>query len=61
MDNIELFYLGQNIDITEIDKGNNENYYSVQIEKGNAYYYITSDMEIEEFKNILNGIVFKNI
>ena len=61
VDTVEIFHLGEIIEITEIDKGDGELYYRAQLEKGNAYYYLISDVELEEFKSILNGIVFNTI
>lgn len=61
VDTVEIFHLGETIQITEIDKGDGELYYRTQLEKGNAYYYLISDVELETFKNIINGIIFKTI
>ena len=61
VDTVGLFYLGQSIEIAEIDKGDGDKFYRSQLEFGNAYYYIRSDMELEEFRNILNGIVFNTL
>lgn len=61
VDLIETFYLENTVDIIEVDKGNHETFYTVQIEYGNAYYYITSDIDLETFKTILYGIIFKSI
>lgn len=58
LDTIELFYLDQTIEIVEIDKGNSEVYYRSEFEYGNAYYCVTCDIELDEFKNILMGIIF---
>ena len=61
IDTVEIFHLGQSVEITEIDKGDGDKFYRSQLEFGNAYYYIRSDMELEEFKNILKGIVFNTL
>lgn len=61
VDTVGLFYLGQTIDIMAVDKGDGEAFYRVQLEQGNAYYYIVCDMELEEFENILTGIIFNTI
>lgn len=60
LDTIEIFHLGRNLDITEVDKGNGEVFYTIQLEYGNAYYNITSDLDLDSFKNILYGIVFRS-
>lgn len=61
VDVIKAFYLDENIDIKEIDKGNEELFYAIQLEYGNAYYYVTSDIELTLFKEIAFGIMFVNI
>lgn len=57
---VEVFHLGETLDIIEIDKGNDELSYAVQLEYGNAFYYLSSDMELKELENILHGVTFKN-
>lgn len=61
VDTIETFHLGETLDITEVDKGNGEFFYTVQLEYGNAFYYLSSDIELERLKAILNGMTFNNI
>lgn len=61
IDTIEAFHLGKTVEIIEADKGNGELFYSVQLEYANAFYYLSSDMELEELENILRGIIFNNI
>lgn len=60
VDTVEIFHLGRTLDIIEVDKGDGEEFYAVQLEYGNAFYYISSDMELDELKNILYGVVFNN-
>ncbi len=60
IDNIEIFHLGKIIEIMEIDNNDGMIFYRAQIEYGNAYYVISSDMGLEEFENIVYGIIFKN-
>lgn len=61
IDTIEIFHTGKMINVIEIDKGDGERYYAAQLEQGNAYYYLTSDVKMEEFKLILNGLIFNTI
>lgn len=61
VDEAEVFYLGKEFEITKIDKENNDYSYSVQIEHGNAYYYVNSDLELDEFEKIIMGIIFKSV
>lgn len=60
VDTMDTFHLGETLDIIEIDKGNDESFYTIQLKRGNAFYDISSDMELEEFKKILFGIIFNN-
>ncbi|MCI9681722.1 MAG: DUF4367 domain-containing protein [Lachnospiraceae bacterium] len=60
VDTIEIFHLGKAIDITEIDKGNDEMFFAAQLEYENAFYYLSSDIELEKLKSILYGIIFEN-
>ena len=60
IDTIEIFHLGKRVEIAEINKGNDEIFYAAQLEYGNAFYYLSSDMKLEELENILYGIVFEN-
>lgn len=61
IDTIEVFHLGKIVEIIEVDKGNSELFYSMQLEYANAFYYLSSDMELEELEDILRGIIFNNI
>lgn len=60
VDTIEIFHLGKTLKIAETDKGNGDSFYSMQLEYANAFYYLSSDIELEQLKNILHGIVFNN-
>lgn len=57
---IETFYLGKELEMIKIDKSDGEIAYQVQLKYGNAFYRLISDMEQEEFENILYGLIFKN-
>lgn len=61
IDTIEVFHLGKIVEIIKVDKGNGELFYSMQLEYANAFYYLSSDMELEELEDILRGIIFNNI
>lgn len=60
VDAIEIFHLGQTIDVTEIDKNAGSIFYQVQLEFGNGYYHVSSDMNLDNFESVLYGIVFKD-
>ncbi len=61
IDQIEHFYLDKILEITEIDKQGGEMFYQTQIEYGNAYYYLSTNMEVREFENILQGLFFESM
>lgn len=61
IDTIEVFHLGKNLNITEVDKGKGEFFYTVELEYGNAFYYLSSDIELKKLKTILNGMAFNNV
>ncbi len=56
----ETFYLEKELEILKINKSDGDMAYQVQLEYGNAVYRLISDMEQEEFENILYGLIFKN-
>ena len=58
VDNIDMFHLNRSAEVFKIDKGDSGYSYGVQFEQGNAYYYVNSDMDLEDFKQIIMGIYF---
>ena len=61
VDTFEAFYLEKELNVIKIDKGKSEYSYGVQFEQGNAYYYVDSDLELDEFENILKGMILKTV
>lgn len=61
VDKVENFYSEGNVSIIQMDRGDGENFYIAQIERGNAYYYISGDMDIQEYKTIISEIFFYDI
>lgn len=61
IDEIENFYDEEKILIVRMDRGDGKNFYTVQLERGNAYYYISGDMDIQEYKTIISEIFFFDI
>lgn len=59
VDKTDVFYLGEELEILKIDKKDGAFFYATQLEQGNAYYYISSDMDLEKFKEIVFGILSK--
>lgn len=60
IDKVETFYFEKELDVLEIDKKDGNTFYWVQLEYGNAYYQLSTDMKLDEFKNVLYGLVFKS-
>lgn len=58
IDSVEMFQYDKEINILQMN-GNDSELLAVQLENGNAYYYITSNLDIEEFKRIIQGIFFE--
>ena len=61
VENIEIFLLNKTVDIIQIDKENETYSYAVQLESGNAYYYVNSDLNLKEFEQIIIGIFFESV
>ena len=61
IETIDAFYLDKAVDIIATDKGDGTSLYTVELEHENAYYYISGDLELGTFEEILNGIYFKSV
>ena len=61
VDTVDIFHLNKKVEIFKIDKGDNSNSYVIQLEQGNAYYYVISDLNLEEFEQIIMGIIFESV
>lgn len=61
IDSVNMFQSNEKLNVLAIDRERSTNFYATQMERGNAYYRITSGIEINEFKEILRGIFFENI
>lgn len=61
VDKIEMFHYGNEVNILEIDREEEPHSFAVQLEEGNAYYHIISNLDLDEFRQIIQGIFFKSI
>ena len=61
VDTVDIFMKNKKVEIFKIDKGDNSNSYVIQLEQGNAYYYVISDLNLEEFEQIIMGIIFESV
>lgn len=61
IDTIEIFHSEDKLDILEINKDEKESFYAVQLKYGNAYYYLMSDYNLDDFIEIVKGVFFAEI
>ena len=61
IDTIETFYDNHKLNILKIDRAEREPFYASQFEQGNAYYYITSNLDVEQFKQVIQELYFENV
>lgn len=61
VDTVDILYLNKKVEVFKIDKGDNSNSYVIQLEQGNAYYYVISDLDLDEFEQIIMGIIFESV
>ncbi len=61
VDTVDIFHLNKKVEVFKFDKGDNSNSYVIQLEQGNAYYYVISDLNLEEFEQIIMGIIFESV
>lgn len=58
---IELFHNEKKVNILKIDKNETGFFYAVQFEYANAYYYVMSDFDLNDFTQIVQEIFFENM
>lgn len=61
IDKINTFHYENEVDILEINRDEEISSFAVQLEEGNAYYLVTSNLELGKFKEIIQGIFFISI
>lgn len=61
IDSVELFHYNDMLEILEVDGDEISPFYAVQLEMGNAYYRITSGLELKEFEEIVKSIFLANM
>ena len=61
IDSVETYYCENKLDILEIDKNESGVLLAIYLEQNNAYYYVTSDIDAEEFKKIISEIFFLSV
>ena len=61
IDQVKMFHYTGELDILELEGDEISLCYATELEEANAYYHIISNMDLEEFKAIIQGIFFENI
>lgn len=61
VDTVDIFFLGKELEIKEIDKDSKGAFLSISFEQNNAYYNVSSNLQMEEFKQIISEIFFKSV
>lgn len=62
IDSVEMFYSNrEELSVLEMDGDGNTPFYVTQLNRGNAYYRITSKMELNDFEEILKEVFFADI
>lgn len=61
VDTINIFLYDEDVDIWKVDNGEAGTYYCTYLEHGNAGYYFSGNIEVEELKKILSEIIFENV
>lgn len=61
VDTVNIFVYNQDVEIWKVDRGDGNSYYRAELTYGNAYYYLSGDIDVKEFEKILYGIFFKNV
>ena len=61
VDAVDIFHLNKKVEVFKIDKRDDSNSYVIQLEQRNANYYVISDLGLEEFEQIIMGIIFESV
>lgn len=61
LDSVKMFYSEQTIVIKEIDGEDFSSFYLAQLEYGNAFYYIVSDLNLNTLEEILRESFFTDL
>ena len=61
VDVVEMFHNEEKLSILEVEGDEIASFYTVQIRYGNAYYRVTSGINLKEFKEVVKSISFADI
>ena len=53
IDSVDTFFYDEKLNIIEINRTDEKSFFATELERGNAYYYMTSDCKFDTFKGIV--------
>ena len=56
IDSVDTFFYDEKLNIIEINRTDETSFFATELERGNAYYYMTSDCKLDTFKGIVQEI-----
>ena len=61
IDTIEIFHYDEILNLWKIDRDNEQSSFVTYFERGNAYYQLVSNLDVEELKEIIREIFFESV
>ncbi len=61
IDSVQMFHCDESVDILKIDGDKIEAFYIINLERGNAYYYVSSNLELDILKEVIRGMYWKSV
>lgn len=61
VDTINIFLYNKAVEVWKVTEGEDDFYYRAEFQYGNAYYYLSGNIDMNEFENILSEILFENV
>ncbi len=61
LDEINIFQYDEKINILKIEGDNSSDLFAIQLEKGNAYYYVISNLDMDGFEEVVQEIFFTSV
>lgn len=61
IDSIDTYFYGEKLNVFEMDEENKKFFLATELKQGNAYYYVTTDCNLDKFKEIVQAIFFENV
>ena len=61
IDSIDTYFYGEKLNVFEMDEENKKFFLATELKQGNAYYYITTNCNLEVFKEVVRAVFFENV